>query len=84
MSLVTKKHLNMVLQTIKKLLSFKADKIVGSEGQFVGFDADGDPVGQNAAGAKEALATLAELDIVEPAHQDGVIYTDADGSIFTI
>lgn len=35
-------------------------------------------------GASDALVTLAELGIVTPAQQDGVVYTDNDGKIFVL
>lgn len=35
-------------------------------------------------GASDALVTLAELGIVTPAQQDGVVYTDNDGKVFVL
>ena len=39
---------------------------------------------KKAAGPADALVTLAELGIVTPAQQDGVLYTDNDGKIFVL
>lgn len=41
-------------------------------------------IGIYTATAMDALETLAELDIITPAVQDGVIYTDNDGAIFVL
>ena len=35
-------------------------------------------------GAEDAITALAECGILTPAYQDGVFYTDADGSIYTL
>ena len=37
-----------------------------------------------AADADDALEALAECGIVTPAYQDGVFYTDADGTIYVL
>lgn len=41
-------------------------------------------IGIYTAEAMDAITTLAELDIITPAHQDGTFYTDNDGAIFVL
>lgn len=71
MSLTTKDHLSLTLQSIKKLLSFKADK---SE---VVFRSEIDEI--------SAVEIVAEMGIVEPLRaSDGTIYTSPEGEVYTL
>ena len=71
MSLITKDHLSLILQTIKKLLSFKADK---SE---VVFRSEIEEV--------DAIELAAKMGLVSPtAAEDGSIYTDENGALYSL
>ena len=71
MSLIKKDHLSLILQTIKKLLSFKADKaevIFRSEIEEI-----------------DAIKIAVDMGFVEPAAaEDGSIYTDENGAIYSL
>lgn len=74
MSFTTKGQLNIVLQTIKKLLSFKADrselatKIDRSEIEEI-----------------DALELVTEMGFVSPVvASDGSIYTDENGVLYSL
>ena len=60
------------------------EKLTGKLDQIITFDESGNTIVQDTAGADEAIAMLAECNIVEPAQQNGVIYTDSDGKVFVI
>ena len=71
MSLTTKEHLSLTLQTFKKLLSFKADK---SEVIF-----------RNEIEEEDAIEIVADMGFVSPvAADDGSIYTDENGDVYTL
>ena len=71
MSLTTKQHLSLILKTIKKLLSFKADK---SEVVF-----------RNEIEEEDAIELVAETGFVSPvAAEDGSIYTDENGYVYIL
>ena len=71
MSLINKNQLSLVLQTIKKLLSFKADK--------------SEVVLKDAFTAEKALDLVIKMEVIEPlAAKDGTIYTTPDGIIYTL
>lgn len=71
MSLTTKDHLSLVLQTIKKLLSFKADK--------------SEVVLKNEVEEEDAIQIAAEMGLVFPvAADDGSIYTDENGATYSL
>lgn len=71
MSLITKDHLSLTLQTIKKLLSFKADKA--------------EVVLRSEVEEDDALNLSAELELVSPvAADDGSIYTDENGVLYSL
>jgi hypothetical protein len=74
MSLITKTQLSIVLKIIKKLLSFKADKsdlatkIDRSEIEEI-----------------DAIEIAVDMGLVEPAAaEDGSIYTDENGNIYSL
>ena len=71
MALITKEHLSLVLRSIKKLLSFKANKDeVVLKSEIEEFD---------------AIKLVAELDFVSPiAAEDGSIYTDENGALYSL
>ena len=71
MALITKEHLSLTLQVIKKLLSFKANKDeVVLKSEIEEFN---------------ALELVAELDFVSPiAAEDGSIYTDENGVLYSL
>ena len=60
------------------------EKLTGSPDQIITFDEHGNTVAEDTANADDALITLAELGIITPAQQDGIIYTDHDGKILNI
>ena len=71
MSLITKQHLKLVLQSIKKLLSFKADKT--------------EVVLKNEIEEEDAVELVVELGLVDPvAAEDGSIYTDENGVMYSL
>mgnify|MGYP006326801055 CR=1 FL=1 len=74
MSLITKQHLSLLLQTIKTLLSFKADK------------ADLDTkIDRSEIEESDAIELVAEMGLVSPAAaDDGAIYTDENGDVYTL
>ena len=71
MSLITKNQLHIVLQTIKKLLSFKADK---SEVIF-----------RSEIEEDDAVSIAMEAGLIDPvAAEDGSIYTDENGALYSL
>lgn len=71
MSLITKDHLSLTLQTIKKLLSFKADKT--------------EVVFRNEIEDEDAVSIAMEAGLISPtAAEDGSIYTDENGVLYTL
>ena len=71
MSLITKDHLSLILQTIKKLLSFKADKT--------------EVVLKNEVEEVDAIELAAKMGLVSPtAAEDGSIYTDENGVLYSL
>lgn len=71
MSLTTKGHLSLVLQTIKKLLSFKVDKA--------------EAVLKNEVEEIDAVELVANIELVIPiAAEDGSVYTDENGDVYTL
>lgn len=71
MSLISKEHLGLTLQTIKKLLSFKADRsevILRSENE-----------------EEDAIELVANMGLVSPVvAEDGSIYTDENGALYSL
>lgn len=74
MSLITKEHLSLTLKTIKSLLSFKADKTeLAAKMDRSEFEEE------------DAIAIVAEMGLVSPTvADDGSIYTDENGVIYTL
>lgn len=71
MSLINKNQLNIVSQTIKKLLSFKADKA--------------EVVMRSEIEEEDALAIVTDMELVSPvAAEDGSIYTDENGALYSL
>ena len=71
MSLISTENFNIVLQSIKKLLSLKADKT--------------EVVHRSEITADEALEIAAELEMIVPLVAiDGTIYTSPNGDIYTL
>ena len=71
MSLITKDHLSLILQTIKKLLSFKADK--------------SEVVLKNEVEEVDAIELAVKMGLVSPtAAEDGSIYTDENGAMYSL
>lgn len=71
MSLLTKDHLSLVLKAIKKLLSFKADKT--------------EVVLKNEVEEVDAIELAAKMGLVSPvAAEDGSIYTDKNGCVYSL
>lgn len=74
MSLITKSHLSMVLQTIKTLLSFKADKSELSA-----------KIDRSEIEDEDAIKIAAKLDLIKPIEaDDGSIYTDENGNVYSL
>ena len=65
MSLITKDHLSLILQSIKKLLSFKIDR---SEVREI-----------------DAIQIATKTGLISPTvAEDGSIYTDENGVLYTL
>jgi len=74
MSLTTKEHLSLVLQTIKKLLSFKADKSDLAT-----------KIDRSEIEEEDALAIVMNMGLVSlVSAEDGSIYTDENGVVYTL
>lgn len=71
MSLITKDHLSLALQTLKKLLSFKADK--------------DEVIFRSEVEEEDAVQIVAKMGLVSPiAAEDGAIYTDENGDVYIL
>jgi hypothetical protein len=71
MSLITKDHLSLTLKSLKKLLSFKADK--------------SEVVLRNEVEEEDAIELAAKMGLVSPAAaDDGSIYTDENGAMYSL
>ena len=71
MSMTTKEHLGIFLQITKKLLSFKADKE--------------EVVNKDEIDEGEALAVLAEADIVQPvADENNAVFLDENKAVYIL
>ena len=74
MSLISKEHLNITTQIIKKLLSFKADKTDLEK-----------KIDRSEIEPSDALELVSELNLVKPiAAHDGSIYTDENGLVYIL
>ena len=74
MSLITKDQKNIVLQTIKKLLSLKADKSELAT-----------KIDRSEIEEEDAVTIATELNLVSPvAAEDGSIYTDENGVLYSL
>jgi hypothetical protein len=74
MSLTTKEHLSLVLQITKKLLSFKADKTEVAT-----------KIDRSEVEEEDAIQIVADMGLVSPiAAEDGAIYTDENGAVYTL
>ena len=71
MSLINKDHLSLTLKSLKKLLSFKADKsevVLKKEVEEV-----------------DAIELAAKMGLVSPvAAEDGSVYTDENGALYSL
>ena len=71
MSLISKSSLSLTLQAIKKLLSFKADK--------------SEVVLRDEVEEEDAIELATKMELVSPVTaEDGSIYTDENGVIYTL
>lgn len=71
MSLITKDHLSLILQTIKKLLSFKADKT--------------EVVLKNEVEDTDAIKLATKTGLVSPAAaEDDCLYIDNNGNLYSL
>lgn len=71
MSLITKDHLSLTLKSLKKLLSFKADK--------------SEVVLRNEVEEVDAIELVTEIGLISPvAAEDGSIYTDENGALYSL
>lgn len=74
MSLITKDHLSLTLQTLKTLLSFKADKSELAA-----------KIDRSEIEESDALAIASDLNFVSPiAAEDGSVYTDENGALYSL
>lgn len=74
MSLISKSNLNIVLQTIKKLLSLKADKFELAT-----------KIDRSEIEEIDAIEIVTELGLVSPvAAEDGSVYTDENGDMYSL
>ena len=74
MSLITKNQINMLTKTIKKLLSLKADKTELAT-----------KIDRSEIEEEDAVNIAAEMGLVSPvAAEDGAVYTDENGDIYTL
>lgn len=74
MSLTNKDHLFLTLQAIKKLLSFKADK------SDLATKIDRSEIEED-----DTLAIAVDMELVSPvAAEDGSIYTDENGALYSL
>jgi len=74
MSLISKENLNIVLQSIKKLLSLKADKSELAT-----------KIDRSEIEEIDAIEIVTELELVSPvAAEDGSIYTDENGVLYSL
>ena len=74
MSLITKDHLSLTLQTLKALLSRKADKT----------DLE-NKIDRSEIEEIDAIEIVADMGLVSPvAADDGSIYTDENGDVYTL
>lgn len=85
MSLTTKNHLNIVVQTFKKLLSFKADK---SELKYLDENLTSKlntKIDRSEIEEEDAIILVTEMGFVSPvAADDGSIYTDENNIVYTL
>lgn len=85
MSLTTKNHLNIVVQTFKKLLSFKADK-----SELEDLDKNltiklNTKIDRSEIEEEDAIILSTEMGLVSPvAADDGSIYTDENNIVYTL
>ena len=74
MSLITKNQINMLTKTMKKLLSLKADKTELAT-----------KIDRSEIEEEDAVNIAAEMGLVSPvAAEDGAVYTDENGDIYTL
>ena len=74
MSLITKDHLSLTLQTIKSLLSFKADKTELDT-----------KIDRSEIEEEDAVQIATEMGLISPvAADDGSIYTDENGATYSL
>ena len=74
MSLTTKNQINMLTKTMKKLLSLKADKTELAT-----------KIDRSEIEEEDAVNMVAEMGLVFPvADEDGAVYTDENGDIYTL
>ena len=74
MSLTTKDHLGMVIQSIKKLLSLKADKTELAT-----------KIDRSEIEEEDAVKLVVKTGLVSPiVAEDGSVYTDENGNAYTL
>lgn len=74
MSLISKSNLDIVLQTIKKLLSLKADKFELAT-----------KIDRSEIEEIDAIEIVTELGLISPiATEDGSVYTDENGDMYSL
>ena len=82
MSLTTKNQLQITIQTIKKLLSFKADKTEVIEAKA---EISNKVDKRDLPDADHAIELAMECGLIDPVlSSDGFIYADENGAIYTL
>ena len=65
-------------------LNLKQDVITGTEGQYVGFDADGAATAKDPIIDEDALIMMTEFGLITPTGNETTLLTDDEGKIFII
>ena len=74
MSLITKDHLSLTIQTLKNLLSRKADKAEVAT-----------KIDRSEIEDSDAVELSAEMGLIDPVvADDGAIYTDENGAMYSL
>lgn len=70
--------------TVANQIATKQDKLTGTEGQVIGFDANGNAVAVDMLSDYEAIELLAETGVIAPVTDGTSLLTDNDGKVYII
>ena len=70
--------------TVANQIAEKQDELVGVEGQYVGFDADGKATAKDPIIDEDALIMMTEFGLITPTGNETTLLTDDEGKIFII